>query len=265
MKKLKFFLVTVMMLATNLCAQDITLIINNKTIESEVKPIQESGTTLVPIRIVGENLGAKVDWNKEMQKVTIVKADKVIELVIGSKEVKINGVVQTLQCAPKVINGTTMVPIRLISESFGSDVTWNQETSTVDIEDGPSVLTGEIIYTLTYEGSQYIGEATDKTGVLLPDGKGVLTIDSGVTLDGIFENGHFKKGVKNVKDLIIYDGTYDDNGYLSTGTMKSVLEEKQIISIIYMEKGFAIEVEIYDMEGNLLDIMGPQEFYDSLE
>lgn len=41
-------LAVAMMLTTSVCAKDINLIINDEKVETQVKPIQEAGTTLVP-------------------------------------------------------------------------------------------------------------------------------------------------------------------------------------------------------------------------
>ena len=55
-----------------------------------------------------------------------------INLTIGSKTAYINNKAEELQCAPKLIKGKTMVPIRLISEQFGNEVLWDKETATAD-------------------------------------------------------------------------------------------------------------------------------------
>lgn len=57
-----------------------------------------------------------------------------IKLTIGSKTVVINGVTKTLTEAPLTQNGTTMVPVRFISEAFGCQVNWNPTTKEITIE-----------------------------------------------------------------------------------------------------------------------------------
>lgn len=43
------------------------------------------------------------------------------------------------------IYGTTMVPLRVISESFGANVSWDQDTQSVSIQNGVSILNGSNI------------------------------------------------------------------------------------------------------------------------
>ena len=116
-------------------ASTISLRINNQLVAPTVAPFEQNGTTLVPLRIVSENLGAKVEWNQKAQLVTILDGDKTIELTIGSKVAKVNGENKTLNLAPQVKNGTTMVPIRFVSENLDCTVNWDKATQTVSVND----------------------------------------------------------------------------------------------------------------------------------
>ena len=61
------------LLTAPVMAQNIILQINGQTIQPAVAPILAEGTTLVPIRVVSENLGATVDWNNDERSITINK------------------------------------------------------------------------------------------------------------------------------------------------------------------------------------------------
>lgn len=114
-------------------ASNVTLKINGAVIKSSVEPIIENGTTLVPLRTVSENMGASVKWNGDTRQVTIIKGSKEILLTIGSKIVIVNGESKELLLPPKIIENTTMVPIRFVSENLGANVKWNENTRTVEI------------------------------------------------------------------------------------------------------------------------------------
>ena len=114
-------------------AKDISLNINGSTVATTVAPYQSNGTTLVPLRVVSENLGAKVDWNQQTKTVTITQDATTINLTLGSKIAKVNGEEKTLNLAPQIKNNTTMVPIRFVSENLNCDVNWNKETQTVTV------------------------------------------------------------------------------------------------------------------------------------
>lgn len=54
-------------------ASNIKLIINGKSIKTEVLSVK--GTSYVPLRVVSENLGAKVNWNSGTSTITITSAN----------------------------------------------------------------------------------------------------------------------------------------------------------------------------------------------
>lgn len=117
-------LVALLLCINTTFAADIKLNINNISVKPTVAPYQSNGTTLVPLRVVSENLGATVNWNQKEQKVTITRGDTVIALTLGSKIATVNGVVKTLNLAPQIKNNTTMVPIRFVSENLNCTVAW---------------------------------------------------------------------------------------------------------------------------------------------
>ena len=56
---------------------------------------------------------------------------------IGNDKMTKDGVESTLDSAPVIIDSRTLVPVRAIAESFGSDVSWEAETKTVIVKDLP--------------------------------------------------------------------------------------------------------------------------------
>lgn len=121
----------------------ITMQIGNPvmTVNGTEKPIDAEGSvpmvvndrTLLPVRAVVEEIGGTVDWDAGTQTVTLNYKEDEIKLVIDSLTAALNGVAQTLDTAPTVINDRTLLPIRFIAESFKFKVDWTQETQTVTI------------------------------------------------------------------------------------------------------------------------------------
>ncbi|MHB8108179.1 MAG: copper amine oxidase N-terminal domain-containing protein, partial [Candidatus Cryosericum sp.] len=64
---------------------------------------------------------------------TIALGDTTIGLQIGNKTTVINGNIIALEAAPYIKNSRTMVPLRVISESFGGDVAWDPALRTITI------------------------------------------------------------------------------------------------------------------------------------
>lgn len=109
----------------------IRLYLNNNRLSSDVPPVIVEGRTLVPMRIISENLNARVEWDSEAREVTVSKGDTNIVLGIDYPFVSINGVAEAIDVAPRIIDSRTMVPIRFISEKFKLRVTWDEITRSV--------------------------------------------------------------------------------------------------------------------------------------
>lgn len=121
--------------------QNILLTMNSKIVKVNgtnrtlpAAPYMKKGTTLVPIRLISEQLGAEVQWKSADQSIRIVLDGTVIQMKIGDPKVTVNGKRQTLSLAPEMKNGTTFVPVRFISEQYGRYVEWNAKKQTVLIQ-----------------------------------------------------------------------------------------------------------------------------------
>ena len=81
--------------------------------------------TYVPIRFIGEALGAEVQWNAPNRTVTIVKGELTVVMTVGSSSYTLNGQPQTMDAAAEIDQNRTMVPIRFVSQALGSAVEWD--------------------------------------------------------------------------------------------------------------------------------------------
>lgn len=102
-------------------------------VELDVPPFIEEGRTLVPLRFIGEQLGAEFEWDGDERKVTYTRGDDVIKLWIDQFEAEVNGENMTLDVAPKIVDGRTVVPLRFIGEQLGAQFDWDGETRTITI------------------------------------------------------------------------------------------------------------------------------------
>lgn len=101
----------------------------NRGTQPEIK----AGRTFLPIAPLIEALGGTVNWNDQQKKVTIVLGSDTIELQIGNKQAMVNGVAKSLEVAPYISNGRTMLPLRFIIENLGLTVDWNQQEQAIII------------------------------------------------------------------------------------------------------------------------------------
>lgn len=89
--------------------------------------------TMVPLRGIFEDLGATVSWDGETQTASVQKGNLSVSLGLGRNTAEINGVRQTLDVAPVLIEDRTLVPLRVISEALSCEVIWDGGAHAVHI------------------------------------------------------------------------------------------------------------------------------------
>jgi len=107
--------------------------VNGDVIKMDVSPLIIKGSTMVPLRSLGDFIGAKVDYEPKTQKITFTLYGKVIELFIGRKTARVNGEPVELSVPPTIISGRTLVPLRFVSEKLGAKVDYEVKTRTITI------------------------------------------------------------------------------------------------------------------------------------
>lgn len=111
-----------------------SLIVNGTKKAIDSAPMVQEGTTYVPIKYVLDAFGGTATWNSTTKKIMVLRGSKVLDLTVGKKEFILNGKRQSAGVAPILLQGRTLVPLRLVSEQLGLTVKWEQETKTVTIE-----------------------------------------------------------------------------------------------------------------------------------
>ncbi len=118
---------------------EISVLLNAANLDFDQPPIVVNGRTLVPVRAVVEAMNGQVEWNDISQTVTLSCGSNKILLTIDSTTAYLNGNSVSLDVAPQIINGRTLLPIRFVAESFGYVVDWVEETKTVDIHNDETI------------------------------------------------------------------------------------------------------------------------------
>ena len=96
-------------------------------------PIVVHDRTLLPVRALMEAAGGTASWDGSRQQVTLTLGADSIVLTIGSDTAYWNDAPRTLDTAPEIRNGRTMLPIRFIAESFGFHVGWDGDQQLITI------------------------------------------------------------------------------------------------------------------------------------
>ena len=103
----------------------ISVFLNGKEVSFSVMPEITQGRTMVPMRELFEMLGATVEWDAETQSVKGKRGGDSVTLRIGSDSATVRGKQVTIDAAPYIKNGRTMIPLRLVSEALGLNVGWS--------------------------------------------------------------------------------------------------------------------------------------------
>lgn len=110
---------------------NIKIQVNGQELASDVNPVLDGSRTLVPLRVIMEYFGADVTYQHAAKTVTVIKSRTVLILGVNKKDAFINGVPVTLDVPAKIVSGRILVPLRLIGQSLGAKVDWEDQTKTV--------------------------------------------------------------------------------------------------------------------------------------
>ncbi len=181
------------MLFTNsvFAADDVKIEVDGLLQPIETEIINKDGYTLVGMRDMFNMLGASVDWNSVKRCITAKKDDKTVVIYVDDNTAEVDGKKTKVEpVGVEISGGTTMVPLRFVSEVFDADVQWDTDTRTI---------------TITNDTGKYL-LLNDKQSV--PENTSVLSFDDALTMAK--ENN---SQLKNIDDAVDYlDDLRDDLG-----------------------------------------------------
>lgn len=182
-------------LTTPVLAKDINIYINNNKIETPDAPYIKDSRTLVPIRVISENLGVEVGWNQNTKEVLLQKDSKETILPIGKKHYTQDGQEVSTDIAPEIKNSRTFVPLRLIAELYGKQVNWDQASYSVLINDeGTEVIIPKASQTTNTFQEAKVLKVVDGDTIVIDRGQGQEKVR--FILVDTPETKHPKKGVE---------------------------------------------------------------------
>lgn len=98
--------------------------IGDKAYALSAAPALLDGTTMIPVRDAVELLGGTVNWNAAAQRVNMTRKFKTISMTIDSKIAFIDGTPVSISRAPVLLDGSTMVPLRSVTDGWGFSLKW---------------------------------------------------------------------------------------------------------------------------------------------
>lgn len=116
----------------------IKVVLDGAQLAFDVQPQLINDRTMVPMRKIFESMGAEVYWDGATSTVSASDGNTSVVMQINNNVIKVNDIDYTLDVAPVIVDGRTLVPVRAVAESFDADVQWIGETKTVEITSNQS-------------------------------------------------------------------------------------------------------------------------------
>ena len=254
-----------------LADDDIKIFVNAEELvipEGDTMPFIEEERTLVPMRAIFEALGAKVDWDGENRRVTATKDENTVVLDIDSKIMLVNGKEVELEVPAKIVNERTVVPVRAISESLDCVVYWDQDSTSVYVNEvDKSALPQE--YKTLDELNAAIFEATpDRFTVAAPTNPLISIVgyeyfanDNIAQIDADWAVGEgarfFVRVTPGTVANIIGTGLAKDKEVfrLTSGAEAKVMEDDDVIYAVWYNNDYSFGVLIHKADWDASDVL----------
>ncbi|WP_102347142.1 stalk domain-containing protein [Bacillus sp. Marseille-P3661] len=136
-------LVTIMFLISlipnNIIANtNYTIIVNEQHVSFQEPLFIDNGRLYVPVRFIGEQLGAAVEWNDVNRTVKIqTPVNDTVTFFINSRKVKVNNSMYNLDVAPMIRYDRAYLPVRHVSEFMHMEVKWIDEHNKIKLTSVP--------------------------------------------------------------------------------------------------------------------------------
>lgn len=179
---------------------------------------------------------------------------------MGERQIYVNGQLINLDVPVQVIDGVTMVPLRLVAEALGFSVTWNPETEAIDLSKGnqfTSVTIGENAYFRNRMAKSPLSAAPVATEgrTLVPVEFFNVILQQGFMIDS--GDIYF-----NDDDMAIHSGYVQSVQYDETGLRTMIIgpsmdeTSDEVITIIISNSYFCIDQKEI-VEGDFVSVISP--------
>ncbi|MGI6066262.1 MAG: stalk domain-containing protein [Bacillota bacterium] len=219
MKGMKNFLLGICLLliliytALPAYAANIQIEVDGIAIASDVAPEMKNSRTMVPLRVISENLGTVVNWSNS--EVTLSNRDVKVLLKLNNAEAVKNGKTLLLDVKPYLKNNRIMVPLRFLAEAFSYEVNYKNFVVTVDTKSQDEKISAR--YWLGDTGEKIVEYSlrTNKEGnvdLLNDRGETILVgfAEYNLMLNLIFAKKDGKWGLYDKTGQMIIEHMYDE-------------------------------------------------------
>jgi len=107
------------------------VLLNNRFVEFDVAPRVDGGVPMTPFRHLIEKAGGSVDWMNDDKSVAANAEGANVWFKVGDKNAKVNDSLVSLELAPYVDRGRTIVPLSFISDVLKVNIQFDPTTGHV--------------------------------------------------------------------------------------------------------------------------------------
>ncbi|MEN6642030.1 MAG: copper amine oxidase N-terminal domain-containing protein, partial [Armatimonadia bacterium] len=111
--------------------KDIKLVFDGEVLSLRAAPETRRGISLAPLREIFEQTDGVLYWLPVERSVRAVNKNVDLSLKIGDPKITVNGEQQTLQIAPYIKRGRTMVPLQFIADVLDVNIAFDSATGQV--------------------------------------------------------------------------------------------------------------------------------------
>lgn len=146
------------------------LFLDGKRVEApaDARPEMINGKVMVPLRVVGEQLGYQFKWEPQAYKISIQKNSTDMSMYIGRTSADVNGKTVSLDAPPMLRGNSTIVPLRFVGEQMGLKVDWNNQSKSVNLSQKAAVPQQKTSATATTTTKTKTNEADKHTATAVP-------------------------------------------------------------------------------------------------
>lgn len=112
-------LVVLLVMAAGMAAADVEMWIDR---------VEFGGRLLIPLRGVLEAAGATVNFYPATRGIEILLGSTQVSMYVGNSQAVVNGGIYYLDVAPRVLRGSTYIPLRFVGEALGMNVDYRGNT-----------------------------------------------------------------------------------------------------------------------------------------
>ncbi len=204
-------------------ASPICLVLNGQEVAAGIPPCVVGGRVFVPLRVVAEAFGCAVAWDHAAQTISVNSPGEHHPVPAPGRgpcpRLVVDGLEARPDPPPLLLGGRLMVPLRLVAEYLGFDVSWDPTSRTVAIGWGGPYLEVHFI-----GGPAILIE--------LPDGQNILV---GAAAEGSGDDGRAvlayldAEGITQLNWVVVSGPDADDTGGLGE-VIRSVPAGKMLLT-----------------------------------